>query len=279
MDLSVISSKSLTVDGLSIAVHETRAAGPAIVLVHGNSCSSRAFERQLAGELGRTHRLVAIDLPGHGASSRATDPARTYTLPGYAHVLVEVARQLDLPGAVFFGWSLGGHVVLEASGALPRAAGFALMGTPPIGIPPAMDRAFFPLPALGVGHREDSTEEEVRDFQQAFFKPGTAVPRVFAEDFRRTDARARSALAASVGPGGYLDEVDIAAHLEVPLAILHGEHERIANGAYIQGLAIPRLWRGSVQVIRDAGHAAQWEAAAAFDELLSAFARDCPRRG
>ena len=275
-----VSLRNLTVDDLTIAVHETRAAGPAIVLVHGNSCSSRAFERQLAGELGRTHRLVAIDLPGHGASSRATDPARTYTLPGYAHVLVEVARQLELSGAVFFGWSLGGHVVLEASGALPRAAGLAIMGTPPIGIPPAMDRAFFPLPAFGTAVREDPAEGEIQEFLEAFFRPGTPVPSVFAEDFRRTDGRARSVLAASIGPGGYRDEVAIVARLEAPLAILHGEQERIANGAYLQELSVPRLWRGSVQILRDAGHAAQWEAPAAFDALLSAFARDCgPRRG
>jgi pimeloyl-ACP methyl ester carboxylesterase len=272
-----VNSRSLSIGDLSIAVHETRATGPTIVHVHGNSISSHAFEHQFAGELGRTHRLVAVDLPGHGASSFARDPATTYTLPGYARVLVEVARQLDLSRAIFFGWSLGGHVVLEASGALPHAAGFAIMGTPPLGFPPAMDRAFVQQPTLGVAFREDSTEGEIREFQQTLFKPGAAVPNVFAEDFRRTDKRARSALAASVRPGGYRDEIEIVARLATPLAILHGEHDRIANGAYIEGLAVPRLWRGRVHVIRGVGHAAQWEAPAAFDQLVAAFARDCTR--
>lgn len=275
-----VSTRSLDVDGLSIAVRESGGGGPAIVLVHGNSCSSRAFERQLAGELGRTHRLVAIDLPGHGESSRATDPATTYTLPGYAHVLVEVARRLDLGGAVFFGWSLGGNVVIEASGSLPHAAGFALLGATPLGFPPAIDRAFLPLPpsVLGAAFREDSAEDEIQALLRTFFRPGTPVPSLFAEDFRRTDGRARSALAASIRPGGYRDGVEIMARLSTPLAILLGEHEQVASGAYFQGLSIPSLWRGSIQVIRDAGHAAQWESPAAFDALLAALARDCARR-
>lgn len=260
-----------------MAVHETQGTGVPIVLVHGNSTSSRAFEHQLAGELGRAHRLVAVDLPGHGMSSPAREPANTYTLPGYARVLVEVSRQLDLSRAIFFGWSLGGHVVLEASGALPLAAGFAIMGAPPLGFPPAMDRAFVQLPTLGVAFREDASEGEIREFQQTFFMPGAALPKAFSEDFGWTDKRARSALAASIGPNGYQDEIEIVARLTTPLAILHGEHDRIANGAYLQGLVVPRLWGGTIHLIRGVGHAAQWEAPAAFDELLATFARDCTR--
>jgi pimeloyl-ACP methyl ester carboxylesterase len=272
-----VNTRTLPIGALSVAVHETRGSGPAIVLVHGNSTSSRAFERQLEGPLGRTHRLVAIDLPGHGDSSFAADPARAYTLPGFARVLVEVVRRLELPHAIFFGWSLGGHVLLEASGELPRAAGFAIMGAPPIGFPPAMDRAFLPLPALGVAFRGDPSEEERRQYQESLFAPGTPVPDLFAEDFRRTDPRVRSGLAASLAPGGYRDEVEIVGRLAAPLAILHGAQERIVNRAYFADLAIPSLWGGAVRLVPDAGHAAQWEAPAAFDALLAAFARDCTR--
>ena len=36
-----------------IAVHETEGVGRPIVLIHGNSCSARAFSRQLDGPLRR----------------------------------------------------------------------------------------------------------------------------------------------------------------------------------------------------------------------------------
>jgi pimeloyl-ACP methyl ester carboxylesterase len=272
-----VNTRTLAIGDLSIAVHDSEGSGPAIVLLHGNSTSSRAFERQLGGPLGRSHRLVAVDLPGHGASSSATDPARTYTLPGYARVLVQVVRRLELPRAIFFGWSLGAHVVLEASGELPHAAGFAIMGAPPIGFPPAMDRAFLPLPAAGVAFREAPSEDEVRQYLESLFKPGTPVPDLFVEDFRRTDGRARSALAASIAPGGYRDEVEVVGRLAAPLAILHGARERIVNRAYFAELATPSLWGGAVRVVPDAGHAAHWDAPAEFDALVAAFARDCTR--
>jgi pimeloyl-ACP methyl ester carboxylesterase len=267
----------LSIAGLTISVRQTGTSGPAIVLVHGNSCSSRAFDRQLAGKLPMSRRLIAIDLPGHGESAPAPDPTATYCMPGYARVLVEVARQLDASNAVFFGWSLGGHVVLEASADLPRAAGFAIMGTPPVCIPPDMGRAFLPNPAVAVGFREDSSDAEIAEFLRSFVRPGVTVPPVFVEDFHRTDKRARSHLAASISPGGCgaRDEIEIVKRLTKPLAVLHGEHEAVANGAYIRSLEMPSLWGGSMRVIAGAGHAAQWEAPEAFDNLLGAFAQEC----
>jgi pimeloyl-ACP methyl ester carboxylesterase len=267
----------LNLGGLSIAVHQSTGSGAPIVLVHGNSLSSRVFERQLEGALGRARRLVAVDLPGHGASSWAGEPAATYTLPGYARVVAEVARRLDLSGALFFGWSLGGHVLLEASDALPQPIGMAIMGTPPLGFPPAMDRAFVQLPTLAVAFSEEASEETLREYLTTLVKPGAQVPQVFADEFRRTDPRTRSALAASIGPNGYRDELEAAANLGIPLAIFHGAHERIVNGAYFEGLSLPTLWRGAVHPIAGAGHAAHWEAPAAFDALLEAFARECAR--
>ena len=99
----------------AVAVHRSEGAGPPIVLIHGNSCSARSFCRQLDGPLGQRRRLVAIDLAGHGRSENAGDPA-AYRLPGLARTLAELAAALGLGEAGFVGWSLGGRIVLEASG-------------------------------------------------------------------------------------------------------------------------------------------------------------------
>ena len=96
----------------AIAVHESAGQGPPVVLIHGNSSSSRAFSRQLEGPLGRRVRLVAVDLPGHGESDDAKDLS-AYSLPGHARAVRAVVEALDLHEARFVGWSLGGHVTLE----------------------------------------------------------------------------------------------------------------------------------------------------------------------
>ena len=270
-------TETLKVGADSIAVYQSKGTGPAALLIHGNSCSSRSYQRQLEGALGEKFRLVAMDLPGHGQSSPASDPA-TYSMPGYAKVVGEVAKQLGLAEAVFVGWSLGGHIALEATAQLPKAAGWLIFGAPPLAFPPAMAEAFLPNPAMGAAFKPDLTEDEASGFAAAMFKPGAPVPDFFLDDIRRTDGQARAQMAASIRPDGYADEVVIAANLSAPLAVLHGEHEQLVNGAYISALKMPSLWRGAVQIVANAGHAPHWEQPDQFNSLLEAFLLETAKR-
>jgi len=193
-------------------------------------------------------------------------------MPGYAQVVTEAAQALGMEDAVFVGWSLGGHVVLEAHNLLPDARGFVIFGTPPLAFPPAMEKAFLPNPAMGAAFAPDLTEEQAAAFASAFFAPGASIDLApFVHDIQHTDGNARAGLAASIQPGGYQDEVEIVANLSIPLAILHGAKEQLVNADYIRGLTMPTLWRGEVQLVEGAGHAPHWEQPEAFNELLEAF--------
>ena len=267
-------TNALQIGGDSIAIYQSEGTGPAALLVHGNSCSLRCYQHQLKGPLGNRYRLVALDLPGHGQSSNAADPQATYNLPGYAHVVVEVARRLKLTDAVIAGWSLGGHAVLEASDQLPDARGFLIFGSPPIGFPPAMDQAFLPNPAMRFAFQADITSEDAFELASAFFKPGTTPPDSFVEDVVRTDGQARQILGSSIGPGGYKDEIVIVGNLTKPLAVFHGEHDQLVNGTYVAAQTMPTLWRDAVQIIHDAGHVIQWEQHNQFNALLEAFLQE-----
>ncbi len=168
-----------------VALHKSAGAGRPIVLIHGNSSSSRAFSRQLDGPLGQRRRPVAIDLLGHGRSENASDPL-AYRIPGHARTLVETVEALGLDDAIFLGWSLGGHIALEAAPALPSARGFAIFGAPPLAFPPAMDRAFLPNPAMGAAFAETVTPEQAEAFVASCFAPGFAdVPSFVLEDYQR----------------------------------------------------------------------------------------------
>jgi len=268
--------KEIEINGRSIAYYERGGKGQPVLFIHGNSMSSRCFERQFKSPLGRNYRLVALDLPGHGRSAPAQDPKSFYTLPAYADIIYDFAKSLELENAVLVGWSLGGHVLLEAMGRLKKSVGLMLFGAPPVGKPMAAN-VFLPNPLMSLAFKNDLSNEEVIALTTAFFKPYTRVPDFFFEDMRRTDGRAREALGISIGAGNYSDEVKVVAHLNKPLAIVQGEHDSIASLPYIKGLSIPTLWRGEIQMILDAGHTPQWEQPEKFNNLLMEFIEACIR--
>ena len=266
----------------AIAVRESAGRGPPMVLIHGNSSSSRAFSRQLEGRLGARLRLVAIDLPGHGESDDARDPS-AYSLPGHARAVRAVVEALGLHEARFAGWSLGGHVTLEMAPDLPQARGFVIFGTPPIPSRGAartpshepMREPFLPNPAMRFSFQERLERDEASAYVAAFFKPGFAdISSFYLEDALRTDGRARSGLGSATQNGFYRDEVVIVRDLKAPLAVLHGGDEQLVNGQYFGSVTMPSLWRGAVQTIADAGHGPQWETPEAFDALIEAFVNE-----
>jgi pimeloyl-ACP methyl ester carboxylesterase len=266
----------------AIAVHESAGEGPAVVLIHGNSSSSRVFSRQLDGRLGERFRLIAVDLPGHGESDDAKDPS-AYSLPGHARAVRAVVNAFGLHEAWFVGWSLGGHVALEMAPDLPQARGFVIFGTPPVpsrGTPPTsshegMREPFLPNAAMKYIFQESIDSGDASTYVAAFFKLGFAdIPPFYLQDALRTDGRARSGLGSSVEGGLYRDEVAIVRDLKTPLAVLHGGEEQLVNGRYFGSVAMPTLWRGAVQMIPYAGHTPQWETPTVFDALVEAFVEE-----
>lgn len=95
-------------DGAKI-YHEDRGSGRAVLLVHGWTCSSM-FWRKNMPELAGEFRTVTMDLRGHGNSSKILTG---HTVDRYARDVREVIRQLDLTEVTLVGWSLGGPVVLS----------------------------------------------------------------------------------------------------------------------------------------------------------------------
>jgi pimeloyl-ACP methyl ester carboxylesterase len=265
--------KDVVVDGTRIAVRESSGRGPAIMMIHGNSTSSVLFRQQLEGALGTEFRVIALDLPGHGNSARAADPERTYNLPGLAHVVAAVARELDAEDEFFVGWSLGGHALLEAVALLPRARGFCIVGTPPARRPPNFDEIFLPHPMGRLLFQEALSEAERREWIGSYFGSNEPVPDELVTELGRSDPKFRQYLGATISAVHYSDEAAIVAAMTQPLAVFHGAEDALINLSYIESLRMPSLWRGAVQVIDRAGHAPQWSTPRAFDALVGDFVR------
>jgi pimeloyl-ACP methyl ester carboxylesterase len=83
--------------------------------VHGWSCDRTYWRRQIDA-FSTDHRVVALDLAGHGASG--TDRA-DWSIPNFANDVVAVIQALDARNVILVGHSLGGPVVVEAGRLLP----------------------------------------------------------------------------------------------------------------------------------------------------------------
>jgi pimeloyl-ACP methyl ester carboxylesterase len=274
-----VNQRSVEIAGQRIAFLESPGGGEGrpVIFVHGNSSSARTWLPVLDGGFGQRFRCLALDLPGHGQSDPASDHA-DYSIPGYAAVLAGFARALGAADAVVVGWSLGGHVALEAAPALPDAAGFVIFGTPPVGSAAQLAEAFLPNPAMSVGFAASVTEAEALAYAASFTAPGSALAASgFVPDILATDGAARAGLLASIGEGRFADQVAIAAGLRQPLAVLQGAGEQLVSLDYLRALTIPALWRGEVQLVPGAGHAPHQEVPRRFSELLADFSGDLDR--
>lgn len=256
-----------------VAYHESPGNGPAVILVHGNSMSGLSFQKQFESKLGDKYRLIAPDLPGHGISDDALEPAETYTLPGYAETLVSFVNHLGLQKAFFAGFSLAGHIVLEAADRLP-ASGIMIIGAPAVSTPSSMPEAFLPNLAVPLVFKPEWTEDDMGIFQASVF--GAAKPYdQFTGDISRADGRSRQILGESIMCGEFRDEVKVLADIKIPVAVVLGEHDALVNGAYVERLNIPTLWDGKIQVIPEAGHMPQWDQSDRFNDLLGQVLNGC----
>jgi len=86
--------------------------GPPVLLVHGLSGSWRNWLENIP-YLARRHRVVALDLPGFGASRMPEYPS---SIKSYGNFLVKFADGLGLgDGTALIGHSMGGFISTEAT--------------------------------------------------------------------------------------------------------------------------------------------------------------------
>lgn len=138
------SASAATVDGLAINSSSV-GAGPTIVFIHGWTCDSSSWTGQVPA-FANDHRVITLDLPGHGRSESPKDGKLSMDL--FARAVEAVRAEAGAERIVLVGHSMGAPVIRQYAHLYPqRVAGLVAVDGPldlrafgelPPGFPPPL---------------------------------------------------------------------------------------------------------------------------------------------
>ena len=104
------------------------AVGPPIVLVHGASSNLKAMQQPLGDRLAAQHRVILIDRPGHGWSTRVREEDSTPAIQ--AEMIDEALEKLGVGPAIFVVHSWAGALGARMALDYPRRVAGLVMLAP-----------------------------------------------------------------------------------------------------------------------------------------------------
>jgi pimeloyl-ACP methyl ester carboxylesterase len=113
-------------NGIRLAYDDRGAGEPVMVFVHGWTCD-RSFFAPQAKHFARRHRVVSVDLRGHGESDKPNEP---YPIGAYADDIAHLIDQLGLGKVVAVGHSSGALTVLQLAASHPHRVAAIVMVEP-----------------------------------------------------------------------------------------------------------------------------------------------------
>lgn len=259
------------IDGDKLAFVCTGGSRGSVLLIHGNSSCKEIFVHQIAFLAARGYNVVAADLPGHGSSDDASDPARVYSFPGYADVLGRLMDRLGIASYHIVGWSLGGHIGLEMWSTRENVRSLLITGTPPVRLSAAgAGEGFLPSPTMDLAGKADFSDEDVRTYGRAMLGAAIDPASHIACCIARTHGEARRLMLRNGLAGIGQDQVEAVKTCSKPLAIVQGKNDPFVNVPYLHSLTYRNLWLKNPLII-DGGHAPHWVQAPEFNRYLGEF--------
>lgn len=243
-------------------------SGPALMLIHGWNGSTFSMRRTIP-ELSGQYRVIAVDLPGYGFSSRT---APDYSTKAQAAVVSALMDHLGIQQAAVLGHSMGGGVAMRLSLDKPQRIDRLILvsSVTPREIRQARFGFLFrPLmPLIGAALVRRSMIE--RALRRVVHDPALVTPEMVDGYFRplRVKGHLRSQMAALNARRA--EPPYDPAQITQPVLLLWGEHDRVIPPS--TGLALAeQLPNARVALIRAAAHLALEEQPAECNRLIRQF--------
>ncbi len=247
--------------------------GSALLLCHGFTGSSQNW-LPLLPTLTEHRRIIALDLPGHGATHLPSDEA--YTMARAVQAVERLLDHLALPQIDLLGYSMGGRFALSFACSHPIRIRRLILESASPGLPSASDRAARKqsddtlaqrIEADGIGWFVDTWE------QLPLWASQQQLPYAVREALRQARLRNEpTGLANSLrhmGTGVMPPLWDCLPRLAVPTLLLVGELD--AKFRQINTEMHATLPQSTLRVISGAGHTIHLEQISAYLEVVNTF--------
>jgi pimeloyl-ACP methyl ester carboxylesterase len=245
---------------------------PPIVLVHCFTCAIDWWDRMMP-LLARRHRVVALDLLGHGGSEK---PNSGYEMENQAELVAQALAGLGVRGATVVGHSLGGIVATTLAEARPELVDrLVIVDQAPendgygADLPIAAALTFTPV--IGEALWRITPDFAIKDGLGVAFAPGYDVPDAFVDDFRHLTYSAYDG--SPEAEDAYTDAMPLDARLRqtgTPVLAIFGAEEQIYNPE--EALAAYAAIGARTRLIARAGHSPNVERPALTAALVERFA-------
>jgi pyruvate dehydrogenase E2 component (dihydrolipoamide acetyltransferase) len=257
-------AETITVEGRNIRYVRLGDGETAVVLIHGfgGDLTSWLFNQEAIAAAGRS--VYALDLPGHGGSSKEVGAG---SLDELAATVGGALEALGLDRAHLVGHSLGGAVAaVVAAGQPGRAASLTLIAS--VGLGPEINGDFLQ------GFVEAESRRELKPVLELLFSDPAVVTRDLTEEVLRTKridgvAEALEAISQSCFPDGRqaVSITDRLAGLDLPILAIWGAEDRVIPPEHAG--ALPAGAR--VETLDGAGHMPHMEKAHEVNMLVGEF--------
>ncbi len=250
-------------DGVTIVYSVAGSGEPALVFIHGGFANRGFWDEQVKAFSPR-HRVVALDLPGHGESG---SDRKKWGLPEFGDDVRAVVEAEGLKKVVLLGNSLGGPVAVEAALRLPdKVLGvvgvdtFQMLGKQPVEAARQRAEAF----------RKDYAGT-IKEMTRQLFHPDAPAALVADAEQRMLHTAPEVAYQIMLSIGDY-DAPAQAARLTVPLLAINGD-------LYPTDLVNVRTYKPDFEaiVMKHMGHYPMLERPEEFDghvrEVVAALVR------
>jgi pimeloyl-ACP methyl ester carboxylesterase len=265
-------------EDITVAYFDEGKGKNTIILIHGLGSYAPAWKKNIP-ELAKNNRVIAIDLPGYGKSSKGNYEGN---MSFYATVVSKFIDQLQLNEVILGGHSMGGQIAMTTALAYPeKVKGLILIAPAGFETFTKGQKQWFREVLTADAVRLTPAETVAENLASNFYKMPDDADFMINDRLAMRDAKEFEAYCFIIPQNvkGMVDEpvFDHLSDIKQPVIAVFGKQDNLIPNRFLNAgttveigkAGIHQLPNASLHMVDKAGHFVQFEQSEKVNQLLS----------